>query len=274
MRLRHIAPYIRYRIGLRPEPGAYLISYPKTGRTWLRTLLGKALCDAYGLPEHRFLDTALVTYLAGLPRTHFTHDEGALGQAIACEKLSADKSQYRHAKVVLLSREVKDTLVSSYFQASKRKATDRFEGTMSEFIRSDLYGARKVLMFYRHWYAARQTPKDLLFITYEQMRQDTGKVLAGVLAFLGAREIDPAIIRGAVEFASFDNMKKMEASGAVKGAALRPSDAKDPQSFKVREGKVGGYSRYLTPEDIAYIDAQAEELGCPFTQGLQASQTA
>ena len=35
-----------------PKPAAdvYILSYPKTGRTWLRALVGKALVDRYGLP--------------------------------------------------------------------------------------------------------------------------------------------------------------------------------------------------------------------------------
>jgi hypothetical protein len=48
--------------------------------------------------------------------------------------------------------------------------------------------------------------------------------------------------------------------GLVDGRANRyrhkliPSDSDNPDSYKVRRGKVGGYSDYLSAEDIAYCD--------------------
>jgi hypothetical protein len=38
----------------------------------------------------------------------------------------------------------------------------------------------------------------------------------------------------------------------------------DPESYKTRRGKVGGYVDYLTAEDIAFIDQTVNEFGCPF----------
>ena len=56
-----------------PKPAAdvYILSYPKTGRTWLRALVGKALVDNYGLPPQRLLETGALTEMAGLPRADF-----------------------------------------------------------------------------------------------------------------------------------------------------------------------------------------------------------
>jgi hypothetical protein len=47
---------------------------------------------------------------------------------------------------------------------------------------------------------------------------------------------------------------------------LRTSSAADPESFKVRRGKVGGFRDYLAPDDIAYIDACEAARGCEFTR--------
>ena len=33
----------------------YVVSYPKSGRTWLRVMLGKAISDRYGLPQDQLL---------------------------------------------------------------------------------------------------------------------------------------------------------------------------------------------------------------------------
>jgi hypothetical protein len=51
-------------------------------------------------------------------------------------------------------------------------------------------------------------------------------------------------------------MHGLEASGGASSHRLRPGDASDPESFKVRRGVVGGYRDYLSPSDLAYIEAR------------------
>jgi hypothetical protein len=47
-------------------------------------------------------------------------------------------------------------------------------------------------------------------------------------------------------------MQKLEAAGAFDSKILHPGDVRDPESFKVRRGKVGGYREYLSAEDQAF----------------------
>ena len=41
---------------------------------------------------------------------------------------------------------------------------------------------------------------------------------------------------------------------------LRPGQADNPDSFKVRWGKAGGYRDYLDPVSIAFLDAEVAKL--------------
>jgi hypothetical protein len=52
-------------------------------------------------------------------------------------------------------------------------------------------------------------------------------------------------------------MQKLEAAGAFDSKILHPGDVRDPESFKVRRGKIGGYCEYLSAEDQKYA---ADEL--------------
>jgi hypothetical protein len=61
-----------------------------------------------------------------------------------------------------------------------------------------------------------------------------------------------SIFHEALDFSRFENMQKLEAAGAFDSKILRPGDVRDPESFKVRRGKVGGYREYLSAEDQAY----------------------
>jgi hypothetical protein len=247
----------------RKKPGIYIISYPKTGRTWLRALIGRSLCEMNHLAEEKALETEYVTIASGLPRTAFTHDGSGMQRPKNYRELSSDKSQYRNRKVLLLSRDVKDTLVSAYFQATRR--INVFDGSISEFIRSERYGARKILTFYKHWYENRDIPRDFLFIRYEEMHRSPEYILAQTLRFLGVNEIDERVLQVAVRFASFNNLRRLESANRFKMSILTPKDPNDPESFKVRKGKIGGYTEYLTDNDIEYIDGWISELGTEFT---------
>jgi hypothetical protein len=41
---------------------------------------------------------------------------------------------------------------------------------------------------------------------------------------------------------------------------LHPGDVRDPESFKVRRGKVGGYREYLSAEDQQFAEAALTKL--------------
>ena len=245
---------------------AHIVSFPKSGRTWLRVLIGKALCEKYNLPEAIMLRTEKVTSGAGILCTTFTHDLSSMKDRYEHYRLPADKSKYAEKKVIFLTRDIEDILVSCYFHATRRtKRKDKlYSGTLSDMIRSDRYGARKVISFYNIWHGQREVPKEFMLIRYEDMHEKTDEVLAQVLHFLGAKNIEHHIIETAVQFASFDSMKKKERAGFFKHHSMKSRNINDPESYKVRKGVVGGYKSYLSQEDIKYIDELKRELGCPF----------
>ena len=72
-RAKSIRKALRERRELAPAKVA-IVSFPKSGRTWLRLLIGRALCQRYGLPESQILDTFALTRAAGILPTVFTHD--------------------------------------------------------------------------------------------------------------------------------------------------------------------------------------------------------
>jgi hypothetical protein len=104
------------------------------------------------------------------------------------------------------------------------------------------------------------------------MRADPGAVLAEIMAFTGT-DVSAEQVAEAVEFAAYDNMKKMEQEKFFKGsgARVKPGDKDNPQSFKVRKAKVGGYRDYFTDEQCEQLDAMVAELDPIFGYGESAS---
>lgn len=252
-------------------PPVYIISYPKAGRTWLRSLLGKVMVDLSGAPEDRLLRTEVVSISAGYPRILFDHEQSEMDLNLRFDGMRGDKRRFRRNRVVILGRDVRDVLVSAYFQATKRQFV--FEGSIGEFVRDERFGARKILMFYRQWYEERHRPKDLLFVRYEDLKVDAVGVLTQLLAFIDHVPADPGCIQRAVDFASFDNLKRAERENRFGTAILQAGNPTDPESFKVRKGAVGGFREYLSPADIEYVDTQVADIGCPFTAYAPPLQT-
>lgn len=250
---------------LNPRVKTYIISYPKSGRTWLRVLLGKILCEQFALNERYLLNTIKLSVMADLPGINWDHDGAGLGGGPHFIRFVTDKSVFRDRKIVFLYRHPHDVMVSSYFHATKRIHNfTHYDGTIQEFIRSREYGIEKLINFYNIWYKNRYMPEDFLLIRYEELHDDTASTLRKLLDFLGIDNVTNETIDNAIKFASFRNMKNMEEEQSFNSKIMQPGKKDDNESYKVRKGKVGGYVDYLTSQDIAYIDKAIARLGCPF----------
>jgi hypothetical protein len=252
-----------HRLDIAVSPAeVYIISYPKAGRTWLRALLGKAVCLRAGLPDDLVLQTLKVTTLAGIAPTRFIHEHAGLVRRLPWRRLPTSKREFRGKRVLLLTRDIRDVLVSSYFHATRRNAV--FAGSMSAFVRSEVFGARKVAEFYRIWQVNQHLPRAFLLMRYEDLHADAAASLTRALDFIGARDTGRAIIDAAVTFATFDNLQRLEREGRLEDRRLRPANARDPDSYKVRRGRVAGYADYLDDDDLAYIESVLADTGHPF----------
>jgi len=246
------------------EPDVYVISYPKSGRTWLRALIGKYLSLKYDLPEDQILSTKMIACEDSLPKMSFTHDGSGMVDKTGFKDLPRDKQAYANRKVILMGRDIKDTLVSAYFQATKRIHV--FDGTISDFIATERFGAEKILEFYDIWLRNQHLPESFLFIRYEDLHQDPKGTLGKVLEFMG--EVSPAenLLDQSIEYCSFNNLKKLEARNKFKKGMLKPANTADPESFKVRKGKIGGYTEYLSEADVALIDKAIADYSFDFSK--------
>jgi len=240
---------------------ALVLSIGKSGRTWLRVLLNKYLSLHYAVP---FDTENLSKYHDAIPSIGYSHElwkhysaanlsQHLRGKFIIPEKLLLKK------KVVLLYRDPRDVSVSLYFQKTRR-SDNRLACDISTFIHDRKFGIRNIINVMNKWHERLLGHPQCLWLSYEQMRSDTVGSLIRVLEFLGIGEIDIVFAKEAVNFAKFENMKAMEARGDFQKKSLQPGDPADADSFKVREGKVGGYKRHFSETDLHYIEAAMHDL--------------
>jgi hypothetical protein len=219
-------PTHRFPIPGRIQPPAgyvgFCVSYPKSGRTWLRVML-----HAVQL------------------RLRFTH--------AGSEGPHNFRGPWRFGgKVVFLHRDPLDTVVSNYFHVTKRRqfTPDWRDCSMSDFVRSRL-GIVRIMDFNTTWLRALRT-RSATIVTYEQMRADPGAVLRLLLHSFD-QTVDDETIQLAVAAGSFDIMRQQETAGnKYNDVQLNLRDPSDPETYKVRRGIVGGYRDYLSAEDIEY----------------------
>ena len=115
-----------------------------------------------------------------------------------------------------------------------------------------------------HEFAGRN---NFMIIRYEALRASPAEHFRELLAVLGETAPDMSIFQEALDFSQFENMQKLEAAGAFDSKILLPGDVRDPESFKVRRGKIGGYREYLPAEDQEYAAAVLAELDERFGYG-------
>ena len=234
-----------------------VVSHAKSGRTWLATMISHVYHQRYGIPENELIQFDNFHKIDNrVPRILFSHDN----RKDAAKTPLFEPRDLGRQKVVLLVRHPCDVAVSSYFQSfrDQRKGQEpgHAGGPIAEYVLD--VKLPLVLRFLERWHAQCRQLERLLIVRYEDLRAAPERELARLVTFLEGRA-DPAEIAAAVDFASFDQLKAKEAANFFRSDKLRPGDPADPQSFKVRQGKVGGYRTHFNAEQLARIDALLAE---------------
>jgi len=252
-----------------------LMSWGKSGRTWLRVMLSRAYQLMGDLDSRELLDfDNLKKRDPRLPAVFFTHNNYLRDYTGNWHS----KSHFQGKRIVLLVRDPRDVAVSQFFQWQFRMRPNKkfindypphgAEIDVWDFVLDKEAGVPRIVDYFNGWAEAIPELKDVLVVRYEDMRSDPGGVLARILEFTGTPG-NPVQVKEAVEFAAYDNMKKMEQESFFKGsgARVKAADKDNPQSFKVRKAKVGGFRDYFTDEQCAQLERMVAELDPIFGYG-------
>jgi hypothetical protein len=242
---------------------AVVVSFGKSGRTWLRVLLSRVFQLQHRLDERAVLGFDNLHYRTGVvPKILFTHDNYLKDYT----GHNTSKIDFFEKKVVFLARDPRDVAVSQYFQWKYRMKPNKKDINAYpmddiapfDFVMSDT-GLLKVIDFMNLW--AKEAPKirQFMVVRYEDLRARPEETLKALLEFLGT-PAGEAQIADAVAFASYDNMKRMEQQRVfwLSGGRLVPKDRSNPNSYKVRRGKVAGYRDDFDAAQLAQMDRLVE----------------
>ena len=261
-----------------------IIGHPKSGNTWLKVMLSRLYQVRHGLPASLIVTSdELARRHPGIPRItatngHYSY-EGAVGAALDA---GAPDSPLRHKPILLLARNPLDIAVSWYFQFTRRQSAhkqelinhaiahpiDRRTIGMWDFVRHSDIGLPSLIDYLNRWERNLAGLERGLMLRYEDLRAEPARALGRVTALLGESFRDEEIAE-AVSFGSFDNLRALESKGFFLQGGLTLRNPNDPESFKVRRAKVGGYRDYFTAEQAAELEALvAERLSPAFGYAL------
>ncbi len=223
----------------------FLVSYPKSGNTWVRFLLANLihpdetvsfaninrLLPAPGVITKRFLKS--------VPRPRILK--------------SHEPFDARFRKVIYLVRDPRDVAVSEYhFDLKKRYIAADL--TLDQFIKPFLAGETSSYgSWWEHvasWVGARQGNPNFLLTRYEDLLADPIVETAKIAEFLGVKA-DAERLTSAVARSSADRMRKLEEQDADKWTGTKNTRKEIPF---VRAAKSGGWKESLPQHAVEEIE--------------------
>lgn len=248
-----------------------IVSFGKSGRTWLRVMMSRFYQVRHGLSQRHLLAfDNLHNRVPEIPRIFFTHDN-YLKDYI---KEEGSKAAYYDKKLVLMVRDPADVAVSQYYQW-KFRMTDRkkkinnypapgSDVSLYDFVMMPECGLPKIIDFMNGWGRELDRFRNLLVVRYEDLRADPEAMLRQILEFVGTPGTAEEL-REAVQFASVENMRQLEQKRVfwLAGRRMLAKDRGNLNTYKVRRAKVGGYRDDFTPEQLAAINSLVEQRMVP-----------
>lgn len=229
-RVRLTLPLTHFLIS--PLSAQFIAAYPRSGSTWLRTMLVNVLCpESNSDPElfNRIIPGASVTrvpraYRAPEPRIISTH--------------SAYRRSIRRA--VYLVRDGRDSVTSLFRYTTNRAGTKMDFGTWFSYYMKGYYGPRWDQNVVSWLVRGKEALGDrLLIVRFEDLRADPVGELGKVCSFLDIGYAEDRLVH-AIEAASIDKMRKWEEH--YKGRI------KDSNASFYRGGNMGQWRDMFTRE--------------------------
>lgn len=253
--IRRLKAGVRRASGLhRPGRGllilpddTFLVSYPKSGNTWVRLLIANLLSPdepadfraINRLVPDPAADTA--RHFATMPRprvikSHFVFDP-------------------RYPRVIYIVRDPRDVVLSEYhYQRKTRRIDDQYplEQYVSRFLAGETYPENG--SWGEHvasWIVARDGDARFLLVRYEDLLVDTVAKLARIADFLKI-SATPLRLSEVVKLSSADRMRELEAKQSDASSLMKGS--RKDVSF-VRSAKSGGWRNDLPAPLIERIES-------------------
>ncbi len=230
----------------------FLVSYPRSGNTWARFLIGNLI--------YQDEPVTFANIESRLPEIYFNPDHvmRRLPRPRILKSHECFQPQYR--RIIYIVRDPRDVAVSFYHHNIKAgNIADDYplEDFVPRFINAEFdakWGSWADHV--QSWLRLRQNSPGFILLRYESMKQKPEAELARVAAFLQScsfRNIDasPEKLRRAIELSSPERMRTLEKQQAEQWVLTRQTRSDKPF---VRSATAGGWRSQLPEQSVAAIE--------------------
>lgn len=206
----------------------FIVSYPKSGNTWLRFLIANILKQREEINFH-----TVHNYVPEVGKQEEIID------SLERPRIMKSHSLYirEYPKVVYLIRDGRDVYVSYYFHRLKQLPVDC---TFREFLKSQDHYPSTWGEHVSSW-LMRQSSSNFLIVKYEDLIDDCLKQLKRIAKFLNLKRSEDQL-KLATQKSSFENMRRLELG---KGRLYKDHG---PKIF-MRKGKTGDWKNFFGKDE-------------------------
>ncbi|MEY8849453.1 sulfotransferase domain-containing protein [Psychroserpens sp. XS_ASV72] len=220
------------------ESDVYLVSYPKSGNTWLRFLIGNIISDDFNFTNMNSL----------IPDIYKIRNKDLKKFESPRILKSHEYFDPRYKKVVYIVRDPRSVCVS-YYEYLKKMNKIKDNLSMDVFVDNyikgnyDPYGSWKENV--GSWMGSCKDSDKFLLVRYEDLKEDTSKHLRNILNFMNIDYTEEKL-SCAIEKSSFKKMRANEIENKKQIKALKNS--RQNMHF-VRKGETNEWMKTLSQEN-------------------------
>ena len=247
----------------------FLTSYPRSGNTWTRFLVGNLVHTEEAVT---FLNVERLVpdmykhgdyYMRHLPRPRILK--------------SHEVFDPRYKKIIYIVRDPRDVAISNYHWEMKQRAVK--DGVPIEEFLPDWIGGKvwdRLGNWGDHvtsWLSTRGDRPGFVMLRYEDLIEDPARELVKVANLLGI-EPSPERLARAADLSSADRMRQLEQTQGKKWVQTRYTRQDKPF---VRKAASGGWKALLSPKSVAAIEAAwgdiMTSIGYPLSSEIETNTT-
>ncbi len=231
-----------------------MVSFPKTGRTWLLHMVNQMKEQSnHILKKERYF------IFNEHDNSEIILEDGTRNNPLDVFKFTS-RFRYKRGKIIFLVRDPRDVIVSHFHQVTKRSKNPFVFNSISEFVKDDILGFKRIIHFYNLWQKNKDIPQDFLLVSYENLIKNGVQELQIINDFLEIN-ISKESVRCIYEESSASKMRDKEINNKLEGFN---DFGKSENQLKVRNAKIGGYKSELSDDDILFCNNEMEKLNSYF----------